>query len=265
MAIRALTTAATGMRAQQQNVDVIANNIANVNTTGYKRSRAEFEDLFYQHLREVGATATANTKVPTGIQVGTGAQLVAVGKIFTQGSMVPTEVPEDLAIDGPGFFRVQLQDGTFAYTRAGEFHRDEQGRFVTNNGFPMDPPIQFNQPDMLGFSVGPTGVVEVITASDRANPVNVGQIQISRFVNDAGLEAIGENLFKDTPASGPATPGNPGDLGFGRIRQGVVEASNVDAVRELVELIKAQRAYEINSNTIRASDQMLQTANNLRG
>ncbi|MBI4576434.1 MAG: flagellar basal-body rod protein FlgG [Planctomycetes bacterium] len=264
MAIRALTTAATGMRAQQQLIDVLANNIANVNTPGYKRSRVTFEDLFYQQLREVGATATPNSRLPTGVQVGVGAQLVAVGKTFQQGSLVPTDIETDIAIDGKGFFQVETFDGRRGFTRDGSFRIDEQGRLVTSDGFPLAQNITINQPDALGISVGRSGIVEVTTAAAPEQPVQVGQIQLFRFVNEGGLRAVGENLYEETIASGPSAQGLPGAGGFGELRQGFLEESNVDVVRELVNLIEGQRAYEISANAIKTADDMLQVANNLR-
>ena len=262
--LRTLSTAATGMRAQQQNIDVISNNIANVNTTGYKASRAEFEDLFYQQLREVGGTATPTTKLPTGVQVGTGVSLVAVAKNHTQGPLKETDNDTDLSIQDRGFFQIEGFEGEIVYTRDGSFKLDEQGRMVTSDGFPLIPNITINQQDMISISIGVTGVVEVTTAADPTNPVQVGQIEIARFVNEKGLRSLGDNLYGQTPASGPATLGVPGQQGFGTIRQGFLEQSNVDIVREMVNLITGQRAYEINSNSIRAADDMLQVANNLR-
>ncbi len=260
--IRALWTAATGMRAQQLNIDVIANNLANVNTVGFKRTRADFQDLMYQTLRPPGADSTTTTKIPTGIQVGLGTRVAALEKIFQQGSFKQTGNPLDLAIEGRGFFRVQLPNGEIAYTRAGAFKLDDQGRIVTSDGYPLDPVITI-PPDAIDISIGEDGTVSVLQPGNTTY-TQVGQITISDFPNPAGLRAIGRNLFKETDTSGAPIDGTPGQDQFGTIAQGYVETSNVDVVEEMVNLIVAQRAYEANSKAIQTGDDMLQIANNLR-
>ncbi len=260
--IRALWTAATGMRAQQLNIDVIANNLANVNTVGFKRTRADFQDLMYQTIRPPGADSTSTTKIPTGIQVGLGTRVAALEKIFQQGSFKQTGNPLDLAIEGKGFFRVQLPNGEIAYTRAGAFKLDDQGRIVTSDGYPLDPVITI-PPDAIDISIGEDGTVSVLQPGSTTY-TQVGQITISDFPNPAGLRAIGRNLFKETDTSGAPIDGTPGQDQFGTIAQGYVETSNVDVVEEMVNLIVAQRAYEANSKAIQTGDDMLQIANNLR-
>ncbi len=260
--IRALWTAATGMRAQQLNIDVIANNLANVNTVGFKRTRADFQDLMYQTLRPPGADSTATTKIPTGIQVGLGTRVAALEKIFQQGSFKQTGNPLDLAIEGRGFFKVQLPNGEIAYTRAGAFKLDDQGRIVTSDGYPLDPIITI-PPDAIDISIGEDGTVSVLQPGNTTY-TQVGQITLADFPNPAGLRAIGRNLFLETDTSGAPTIGTPGQDQFGTIAQGYIETSNVDVVEEMVNLIVAQRAYEANSKAIQTGDEMLQIANNLR-
>ncbi len=260
--IRALWTAATGMRAQQLNIDVISNNLANVNTVGFKRTRADFQDLMYQTLRPPGADSTSTTKIPTGIQVGLGTRVAGLEKIFQQGSFKQTGNPLDLAIEGKGFFKVQLPNGEIAYTRAGAFKLDDQGRIVTSDGYPLDPVITI-PPDAIDISIGEDGTVSVLQPGSTTY-TQVGQITIADFPNPAGLRAIGRNLFKETDTSGAPIEGTPGQDQFGTIAQGYIETSNVDVVEEMVNLIVAQRAYEANSKAIQTGDDMLQIANNLR-
>lgn len=260
--IRALWTAATGMQGQQTNIDVIANNLANVNTVGFKRSRADFEDLIYQTQKEAGVNTTSNTVEPTGIQIGLGTQLADVSKNFMQGGLQETGNPLDLAIQGSGFFQITMPDGTIAYTRAGDFKLDNNGRIVTTDGYPLSPEITVPQ-DTTSISVGNDGTISVLEAG-QTTPTQLGQIQLAFFANPAGLKAIGQNLFQQTVSSGTPTLGTPGINGLGTINQGYLEMSNVSVVQEMVDMIAAQRAYETNAKVIQTSDQMLQTANNLK-
>jgi len=260
--IRALWTAATGMQGQQTNIDVIANNLANVNTVGFKRSRSDFEDLIYQTQKEAGVNTTSNTVEPTGIQIGLGTQLADVSKNFMQGSLQETGNPLDLAIQGSGFFQITMPDGTIAYTRAGDFKLDNNGRIVTTDGYPLSPEITVPQ-DTTSISVGNDGTISVLEAG-QTTPTQLGQIQLAFFANPAGLKAIGQNLFQQTVSSGTPTLGTPGINGLGTINQGYLEMSNVSVVQEMVDMIAAQRAYETNAKVIQTSDQMLQTANNLK-
>jgi flagellar basal-body rod protein FlgG len=254
--MRALNTAATGMEAQQLNVEVIANNIANMNTTGFKRQRAEFQDLLYQNVERMGVQSSdAGTIVPTGVQVGVGVKSGSVYRVTEQGSLTQTQNPYDVAIQGDGYYIVQLPDGRDAYTRAGNFSLSADGQLVTEDGFTVAPGISVPQ-DAVSVSVNAQGVVQAIMA-DGSEPQDVGAIELARFVNPTGLEAIGGNLFLETPASGTANRGQPGGVGFGTIQQGYLEASNVNAVTEISALITAQRAYEMNSKVITTSDEML--------
>ncbi|MEW5724667.1 MAG: flagellar basal-body rod protein FlgG [Thermodesulfobacteriota bacterium] len=258
--MRGLWTAATGMTAQQLNLDVIAHNLANVNTTGFKKSRAEFQDLLYQTTRHAGTETAAGVEVPVGIQVGMGTRPVAIQKMFTQGDYVRTGNQFDLAIEGEGFFRI-IRNGEEYYTRDGAFKINSEGTIVTADGDPLDPE----------FTV-PEGTIEVaidsggnITALDEGgNELATGRITLVRFVNPGGLYALGRNLFRPTGASGDPVEGNPGENGYGTIAQGYIENSNVDVVEEMVGMIIAQRAYEINSKAIQTSDEMLHIANNLK-
>ena len=262
MAMRAFSTAVTGMRAQQTNVDIIAHNIANVNTTGYKKARASFEDLFYQHLRRAGTTALEGRTTPTGIEVGTGVRLVATPRNFDTGSPVETGGMLDMLIDGEGFFQVQTYDGEIAYTRDGTFGLDSEGNIVTQDGFLLDPGAQIDMSDVVSVMVTAQGIIQT---QDSAGAItDAGQIELARFPNKGGLEARGDNLFVETASSGAATGGTPGEQGFGVIRQKFLEQSNVDVVEEMVSLIRAQRAFEVNSNSIQVADDMLQVANNIR-
>lgn len=262
--IRALWTSASGMQAQQLNIDTIANNLANVNTIGFKRSRVEFQDLPYQTLTMPGVTSssTAGTQVPTGAQVGHGSRPVATRKIFAQGNYKQTDVPLDVVIEGKGFFEVTGPDGSLAYTRAGAFKMDSQGQLVTSDGFRLQPNIII-PPETTNISISPDGTVEVITPGQTA-PQSVGNIQLIKFPNPSGLKSQGRGLFAPTGSSGAKMTGTPGQDGFGTLLQGFLEMSNVQLVEEMVGLITAQRAYEVNSKGIQASDQMLNTANNLR-
>ena len=259
--IRSLWISKTGLDAQQTNMDVIANNLANVSTNGFKRSRAVFEDLLYQTLRQPGAQSSQQTQLPSGLQIGTGVRPVATGRVFTQGNMQQTGNSLDLAINGGGFFQVLLPDGTSAYSRDGAFHVDSQGQLVTSSGFHVQPAITI-PPNALSVTVGRDGVVSVTRAGSAA-PSQVGSIQLASFVNPNGLQSMGENLYIETAASGTANANAPGSNGLGLINQGYVETSNVNVVEELVSMIQTQRAYEINSKAIQTSDQMLQRLSQL--
>ena len=262
--MRSLWTGASGMITQQFNIDTIANNLSNVNTTGYKKNRAEFEDLIYQTLLMAGTPATEVSEIPTGIQVGHGAKVSATQKMFSQGSLQSTENKTDLALEGEGFFKIQLYDGTFAYTRDGAFKVDSNRQMVTANGYLLEPPVILPENfimESLSFSQDGRITVKVIGDDE---PVEVGQLEIYRFVNPAGLQSIGQNLFKTTPASGEEIPGQPGIEGMAKTHQGFLEMSNVKVVEEMVNMIVAQRAYEVNSKSIQTSDNMLGTAIGLK-
>jgi flagellar basal-body rod protein FlgG, Gram-negative bacteria len=263
--IRSLNTAATGMAAQQNNMDVIANNIANVSTNGFKKSRAEFEDLMYQTQKEPGASTGANSFSPNGVQVGLGVKTAAVQKDFTYGSAQVTKNPLDIQIEGSGFFQVLTPDGEVAYTRDGAFKKDPNGRIIDKNGNVLQPEITIPA-DTSGIEISANGEVRVIqgTGGPNAAPTTLGTIDVVNFVNPAGLRAAGKNLFQQTPASGQAITSRPGLNGTGFLSQGQLEASNVNIVDEMVGMITAQRAYETNSKVIQTSDQMLQTINNMR-
>ena len=263
--VRSLWTGASGMIAQQANIDTISNNLANVNTAGFKRMRADFEDLIYQTVRTAGTPATENTVVPVGVQMGHGAKLAATQRVFSQGSLQNTEVPTDMAIMGDGFFRIQLFDGTWAYTRNGAFNVDSTGRMVTSNGYWLLPDLVMPE-GFLPNSINITqdGRVSVIVPQIDDEHIQVGQIELFRFANPVGLSAIGENLFRVTAASGDPIAGRPGFEGMGQIAHKFLEMSNVSVVREMVDLIVAQRAYEFNSRTIQTSDNMLATATGLK-
>lgn len=260
--IRSLYIAATGMLAQDLNVSVIANNLANVNTSGFKRSRADFQELLYQNLRLVGTLSENGNQVPTGIQLGLGVKPAAIQKIFIQGDFAQTQNPLDMAIEGQGFFQVTQADGTLAYTRSGSFKIDNTGQIVTSDGLLLDPAIAIPA-DALIISIDTQGTVSV-TQPGATTPTVVGTVQLATFQNSAGLQAIGSNLFEETDASGPATVGNPGIDDRGNIQQGFLELSNVSVVEEMVNLITAQRAYEVNSRTVQTADEMLQIANTLK-
>lgn len=260
--IRSLWTSATGMQAQELNIDVIANNLANVNTSGFKKSRAEFQDLLYESMRPAGAASSADTTVPTGIQLGHGTRPSAVQKMFSQGDFQNTGNELDWAIEGDGFFQIEMPDGDTGYSRSGEFKLDADGRIVNPDGFPLIPEIAVPN-DTVSISVGLDGTVSVIQAGD-GTPSEIGSIQVARFVNPAGLRSLGKNLFTPTNASGDEIIGTPGENGFGGIAQGFLEMSNVSVVDEMVSMITAQRAYETNSKVITTADDMLQLANNLK-
>jgi len=260
--LTALWTAGTGMYAQQLNVDNIANNLANVNTVGYKRSRVDFQDLLYQTLRLAGAPSAAGTQIPTGIEIGYGVRPVATQKIFSQGDFQQTENPLDLVIEGEGFFQISLPDGTVAYTRAGAFKTDGDGRIVTSDGFPLEPAITIPA-EATDIIIGTDGTVSVKLPGS-PTPQTVGQIELAKFLNPAGLQPIGRNLYLETEASGSPILGTPGQDGFGTIAQGFLEMSNVRVVEEMVNLIVGQRAYEVNSKAVQTADEMLQIANNMR-
>lgn len=261
--MRALSTAATGMEAQQLNVEVIAHNLANMNTTAFKRQRAEFQDLLYQNLGQVGAASSdAGTIVPTGLQIGLGVQAGSVYRITEQGSLSQTGNELDLAISGRGYFRIELPNGGEAYTRAGSFSRSPEGQLVTSDGYLVMPGIAVPA-EARRVEVNQQGQVQV-QLDGEAEAQILGQIEVITFANEAGLEAAGDNLYLETAASGAANVGVPGQPGFGIIRQGFVETSNVDAVTEITALIRAQRAYEMNARVISAADEMLAASANLR-
>jgi flagellar basal-body rod protein FlgG len=253
--IRSLDIARTGLDAQQMKLDVVSNNLANVGTTGFKRSRAVFEDLMYQNLRQSGGQSSDQTRLPSGLQLGTGVRVVASERIHSQGTLTKTDNPKDVAINGEGFFQVLMPDGSTAYTRDGSFQADANGQLVTASGYPVQPAITLPQ-NITGITIGRDGTVSV-TQSGSSASVQAGQLQIATFVNPAGLESKGENLYVETDASGAANQTAPGQGGAGVLSQGYVESSNVNVVEELVNMIQTQRAYEINSKAVQTSDQML--------
>ncbi|WP_131110543.1 flagellar basal-body rod protein FlgG [Sulfuricystis thermophila] len=253
--IRSLWIAKTGLDAQQTNLDVISHNLANVSTNGYKRQRAVFEDLLYQNLRQPGAQSTQQTQIPSGLQLGVGVRTVATEHIHTQGNLQKTENPLDIAINGQGFFQIQMPDGTLAYTRDGAFQRDSTGQIVTSSGYPLSPAITIPA-DAISVTISRDGIVSVLQAG-QATPTQVGNIQLATFINNGGLQSIGENLFVETASSGTPTPNTPGSNGAGLLNQGYVETSNVNVAEELVTMIQTQRAYELNSKVVSTSDQML--------
>ena len=259
---RALYTAATGMIAQQMNVDNIANNLANVNTTGYKKSKMEFQDLLYQQLRLAGATQAEGAQVPVELQIGYGTRPVATQRIFTQGTVIATNNPLDVSIDGDGFLQVTLPDGTVSYTRDGALKKSAEGIIVTSDGYPVEPQVTLPQ-DASAINISANGEVSVLIPGDPTQQ-QVGQLELARFVNPAGLKSIGRNLFLETEASGAAVTGAPDSEGFGKLSQGFLELSNVEVVDEMVGMIVAQRAYEINAKAIQTSEEMLANANNLK-
>jgi len=253
----ALWAAKTGLEAQQTRMAVTANNLANVNTTGFKRGRVAFEDLLYQNVRQVGADAAQDTQLPSGLMIGTGVRVVATEKTYTQGNLQVTSNALDVAINGRGFFQVTLPDGTNAYTRDGSFKVNAQGELVTSGGYRMQPAVSI--PDgAQSVSIGTDGAVTVQLAGQAA-PSQVGSLQIVDFINPAGLQARGENLVLESAASGPPQAGTPGLNGLGTLQQGALEASNVNVVEELVAMIETQRAYEMNSKAISTADKMLET------
>ncbi|MCG8508809.1 MAG: flagellar basal-body rod protein FlgG [Rhodospirillales bacterium] len=261
--MRALDIATTGMMAQQQNVSVISNNLANMNTTAYKRRRTEFQDLLYQNLRRVGATSSdAGTVVPSGVQMGLGVKLASVYRIHEQGNLQSTDNTFDLAIEGPGFFQIELPGGQTAYTRDGSFQLNADGEIVTHDGYRLSPSISVPQ-NAIDVTINESGEV-LVKLDGQTDLSNAGQIQIAEFQNDAGLEAIGDNLFAETPASGSPITGTPGSTDFGTILQGFLETSNVNAVEEITALIAAQRAFEMNSKVVTTVDDMMNTVSNTK-
>ena len=265
--IRSLHTAASGMEAQQLRIDTIANNLANVNTTGFKKVRAEFQDLFYQELRQAGApqatrAAAIQSGPPVGLEVGQGTRPVASQKIFSMGELMQTNNPLDVAIEGQGFFKVQRADGSFAYTRAGAFKTNADGIVVTAEGQPLDPVIVV-PPDTVHMIIDNDGTVKAQGPGD-VDAVEIGRVELVQFVNNAGLHNLGHGLYAETTASGPPIYGFPGEDGLGFVSQGMLESSNVKVVEEMIDLIAAQRAYEINSRVIQTTDEMLQRVTNLR-
>lgn len=253
--IRSLWIAKTGLDAQQTHLDVVSHNLANVSTNGYKRQRAVFEDLLYQNLRQPGAQSTQQTQIPSGLMLGVGVRPVATEHIHLQGTLQSTENPLDMAINGQGFFQIQMPDGTLAYTRDGAFQRDSTGQIVTSSGYPLSPAITVPA-DATSISISRDGVVSV---QQPGNPAltQVGTIQVATFVNNGGLQSMGENLYVETASSGTPTPNTPGTNGAGLLNQGMVETSNVNVAEELVTMIQTQRAYEMNSRAIQTSDAML--------
>jgi len=260
--IRSLWTSATGMQAQALNLDVISNNLANVNTSGFKKSRAEFQDLLYETIRPAGTPSSQDTQVPAGIQLGHGTRPSTVLKIFSQGNMENTQNELDLAIEGDGFFQIALPNGETAYTRDGAFKLDSNGSIVNADGFSLEPEIAIPS-DALSISVGLDGTVSVLQAGE-STPSEIGTIELARFVNPAGLISMGKNLFITSEASGDEMIGTAGENGLGTLAQGFLEMSNVSVVDEMVNMITAQRAYESNSKAIQAADEMLQLANNVK-
>ncbi|MEK6758502.1 MAG: flagellar basal-body rod protein FlgG [Deltaproteobacteria bacterium] len=260
--IRALWTASTGMEAQQLNIDIISHNLANVGTTGFKKSRADYQDLLYQEIKSAGASSSDSTMVPTGIQVGQGVRTVATEKIFSQGNFKQTEAPLDIAIEGEGFLQVTKPDGQVAYTRTGELKVDSDGRLVTSDGYLIEPQITLPA-DAQAVTISADGIVSV-KQNGNPTPTQAGTLELARFINPSGLQALGKNLYMPTAASGSATTGTPGSDGIGTIAQGFLEMSNVSVVEEMVNMIAAQRAYEINSKSIQTTDEMLQTANSMK-
>lgn len=258
--IRALRTSATGMRAQQMNVDTIAHNLANVNTTGFKRTRMDFQDIFYQQIRTAGSP-TADRQLPTGLQVGLGVRAAATQKLFSQGALEESGNPLDMAIEGEGFFQVTMPDGTIGYTRDGSFKRDAEGNVVTSDGYLLEPAIVVPQ-DATLITVAGDGTVSAQVGGEE-EPQVLGEIQLATFSNPAGLTAVGKNLFRKSPASGEPIINAPGTAGFGTISQGFLEKANVDVVEEMVGMITAQRAYEVNSRVIQGVDEMLEVAGGL--
>ncbi|QKZ07324.1 MULTISPECIES: flagellar basal-body rod protein FlgG [Pseudomonas] len=254
--IRSLWTAKTGLEAQQAQMDVIANNLANVSTNGFKKSRAVFEDLLYQNMRQPGAQSTSQTKLPSGLQVGTGVRQVATERLHTQGNLTETDNSKDLAINGNGFFEVDMPDGTTAYTRDGSFQLDANGQMVTSNGYTLTGGITIPS-TATSVSVSTDGIVSVVN-SGSSTSTQVGQLNVALFINPAGLESIGQNLYLETDASGAPTESTPGLNGAGTLSEGYVETSNVNVVEEMVSMIQVQRAYEINSKAVDASNEMLQ-------
>lgn len=260
--MQSLYTSSTGMLSMQTQIDTTANNIANVNTMGYKKSRAEFADLMYKVMTYAGTSTSDTTRSPTGIEVGLGVRPTAINKIFSEGSLKQTENPLDMAITGKGFFKIQLPSGAEAYTRNGSFKIDQNGTLVNSDGYTIIPEVVIPE-DAVNISVGADGIVSV-TQAGQAQSTQVGQISLTNFINPAGLHALGDNIFSETDSSGQPVEGTPGINGLGTVRQGFVELSNVQLVVELTDLITAQRAYDANSKVITTSDEMLSTTNSLK-
>ncbi|KPQ27915.1 MAG: flagellar basal-body rod protein FlgG [Marinobacter excellens HL-55] len=256
----ALWVSKTGLSAQDTNMSTISNNLANVNTTGFKRDRAVFQDLLYQINRQPGGLNNENAELPSGLQLGTGVRVVGTTKQFSQGNLQITEQPLDMAVNGRGFFQIELPDGQIAYTRDGQFQLNADGDVVTPDGYALAPNVNVPE-DATNLTIGKDGTVTVVT-DDQAAPINLGQITLVDFINPQGLQAIGNNLFKATNSSGDPAEGEPGLAGLGNIEQGTVESSNVEVVEELVNMITTQRAYEMNSKVVSATDQMLQFITN---
>jgi flagellar basal-body rod protein FlgG len=257
--LRSLYSAAAGMESQQMNLDVISNNLANVNTTGFKKSKVEFQELLYQTTRAPGADQGSGNTLPTGIQVGQGSRPVATARIFTNGDLSQTGEQLDVAVQGDGFFEVQMPDGSLAYTRDGAFKTSSDGKIVTSDGLPLQAGFQPVPAGTTNITIGSNGNVTYTGASGTTS----FQVQLVRFNNAAGLESLGSNLYKETTASGPPQLGTPGENGFGTLNQGYLELSNVSVVEEMVNLILAQRAYEVNSKAVQAADEMMQESNNM--
>jgi flagellar basal-body rod protein FlgG len=260
--IRALWTAASGMQTQQLNMDVIANNLANVNTNGFKKSRTDFQDLMYQNLKTVGAPSTNSTQIPSGIQVGLGSKVASVTKDFSAGTLTQTSNNLDLAIAGEGFFQIHMPDGSTTYTRDGSLKQDSQGHLVNSDGYPLTPEIVIPN-NATNVTIGNDGTVSVLQAG-QTTPTTVGTIQLASFSNPAGLSSLGNDLYQATDSSGTATTGTAGQNGLGTISQGYLEMSNVSVMEEMVNMITSQRAYETNSKAVTAADQMLQTTNTMK-
>jgi flagellar basal-body rod protein FlgG len=258
--LRALYSSAAGMQSQQTNLDVIANNLANVNTTGFKKNKAEFQDLLYQTTRAPGSDQGGGNQLPTGLQIGHGSRLVATSKVFTTGELTQTGERMDTAIQGDGFYEVQMPDGSKAYTRDGSLKTASDGRVTTSDGLVLQGGWQPIPSGTTDISIAPTG--EVTTKG--ANGTQTFRVQLARFANPAGLESIGRNLYRESQSSGTAEIGNPGENGYGELQQGYLEMSNVKVVEEMVNMIVAQRAYEVNSKAVQAADEMMQISNNLR-
>ncbi|KKC33543.1 flagellar basal-body rod protein FlgG [Devosia psychrophila] len=261
--MKALYIASTGMSAQERNVEVISNNIANMRTTGFKRQRAEFEDLLYQQITRAGSsTSDQGTMVPAGLEIGSGVRTVSTPRVMSQGSINATERELDVAVRGEGFFMVQLPDGRTAYTRDGSFERSPEGEIVTSSGYAIDPGIAIPG-TASSIAIAPNGMVSAYLNNDSV-PTDMGQLQLARFVNKSGLESLGDNLFLETAASGPAQVGIPNADGVGNLLQGYLEMSNVNSVTEIADLIAAQRAYEMNARVISGADEMMQSTSQLR-
>ncbi len=259
---RVIRTAASGMNAQQLYIDTVSNNLANVNTTSFKKNRVDFQDLLYQSLRTAGSSTLEGTFVPTELQIGNGTRLVASSKVFSQGVINQTSNPMDIAIQGDGFFQITRPDGTVLYTRDGSFKRSDQGVLVTADGLELEPQIAIPD-DAVSISIGEDGVV-MAQLVGQTELSNIGAIEIAKFMNPAGMRALGKNLYEATQASGDPIPGTPASEGLGSLQQGFLESSNVEIVEEMVNMIIGQRAYEINSKAVQAADDMLNIANNLK-